>query len=59
MLQVKGYICCETLSKRIQIQKSTSKYQEPSTPYLTARGDNRTTIKVIKVLRVKLRLLLV
>ena len=53
MLQMKFYICCEKLSNLVRIQKSAFKIQIARTPDLISRGDDRKTIKAIKVLRVK------
>ena len=53
MLQIKIYICCKTLSNCIKIQNSAFKNQKTRRPYLSAQGDRRKTIKVIKVLLFK------
>ena len=43
---IKVYICFNTLSKYMQIQKSAFKNQKPRTPDLIARGDHRKIIYV-------------
>ena len=53
MLHVKVYICCETLSNRIRIERDAFKNQQHWTPLLIAGGCHRKTIKLKKALCAK------
>lgn len=53
MLQKKVYICCKTLSNRIQIQNRTFKKLQTEDTMFFTQGDHRKSSKVMKVFRVK------
>ena len=57
MMQMKVCILCYQTLNRMQIQKNALKTQKPRTH--TGQGDQRRTIKVIKILRAQVQLLLV